>query len=101
MSEAHIFFDINPTDKQEIKIAKNIVEKLKESGANLDACDDLGETGLKRAVDAENVVVAKALLDNGANPHVCSNGADSAGKAAELSSNIDIFNLFESYYLRS
>lgn len=92
---------INPTDKQEIKIAKNIVEKLKESGANLDACDDLGETGLKRAVDAENVVVAKALLDNGANPHVCSNGADSAGKAAELSSNIDIFKLFEIYYLRS
>lgn len=91
---------INPTDKQETKIATTIIEKLKDSGANLDACDDLGETGLKRAVDTENVVVAKALLDNGANPHVCSNGADSAGKAAEISSNIDIFNLFERYYLR-
>ncbi len=91
---------INPTDKQEIKVARTIIEKLKLAGADLDACDDLGETGLKRAVDAENTVVAKALLDNGANPNVCSNGTDSACKAAENSSNIDIFNLFERYYLR-
>ena len=91
---------INPTEKEEIKIVKYIIEKLKNFGTNLDAFDDLGETALKRAVDAENTVVAQALLDNGANPYACSNGADSARKAAEMSNNINIFNMFELHDIR-
>lgn len=91
---------INPTEKTEVNAANQIIKNLKSAGANLDAFDDLGETALKRAVDAENTVVVRSLLENGANPYACSNGADSARKAAEISNNIDIFNLFERYDLR-
>ena len=91
---------INPTEKTEVNAANQIIKNLKNAGANLDAFDDLGETALKRAVDAENTVVVRGLLDNGANPYACSNGADSARKVAENSNNIDIFNLFERYDLR-
>lgn len=88
---------INPTEKKEVWAANEIIRHLKQADANLDAFDDLGETGLKRAVDAENTVVIKALLENGANPYACSNGADSARKVAENSNNIDVFNFFERY----
>ena len=91
---------INPTDREEVNAVKAIIGRLKNVGANLDAFDDLGETALKRAVDAENVVVVESLLENGANPYACERGADSARKVAEISSNINIFNLFERHDLR-
>jgi len=86
---------INPTDKSEVQMAKSILEKLKETGANLDVFDELGETALKRAVDAENTIIVKYLTEIcKANPLACSKDAKSAFEAAELSTNADIYNIF-------
>ena len=43
-----------------------VAQALLDCGANLEACDSLGETPLRRAVNCDKIGVASLLLLNGA-----------------------------------
>ncbi|MCM1003168.1 MAG: ankyrin repeat domain-containing protein [Candidatus Gastranaerophilales bacterium] len=69
--------NINPNNANEQRLLKEIISELENCHYDFNAVDDFGETALKKAVEAENVLLVRALAKI-ANPYFATGSGSSA-----------------------
>lgn len=58
----------NPENPDEILALTKLFEKLKEKNIDMDSLDDIGRSPMKKAVEADNAIIARLFKDYGSNP---------------------------------
>ncbi len=88
----HLLAEIDIADEQ--CLLREIIDNLVNNGYNFNAVDDFGETALKKAVEAENIPLVRALSDI-ANPYIQSGDGLSAYQVIKSTTNQEIKDIYK------
>lgn len=88
---AEISIDANDVNEQ--RLLKKIISELGNSEYDFNAVDDFGETAIKKAIEAENIPLVRALADI-ANPYIKKGNGISAMEVLRETANQEIKDIY-------